>query len=348
MQYFQLSVEARRIASNLAQRHDAWVIALQREAALPSSMFFAAKTGGREYLTVKKHSRDSGSTMGVRSEETEALLLEYKRQRDEVQEAVTATQAALAEYIRLYRTLRLPLMPEPAAKILRELDIAGLLGHDLMLVGANAFAAYELEAGCRFMPDEATEDFDLAWCRGSGISLSAISEKPVGSPLLKVLHSIDASYRINKKKPFQALNKSGYDVELLVAPSQFRTLSDDEAFSPMAILDEQEWLLRGTPVRHVLVSTESKTCPIFAPDPRWMALHKLWLSKKPKRNELKRPKDRRQGNQLLNAVRDHMSITYPLDTDFVLDLPEELLPHFNQWAHDNDFIPAAPGEITMR
>jgi hypothetical protein len=36
-------------------------------------------------------------------------------------------------------------------------------------------------------------------------------------------------------------------------------------------------------------------------------------------------KDREQGNALLEAVREFMSVSYPLDIDFVLDLPEELL-----------------------
>ena len=110
--------------------------------------------------------------------------------------------------------------------------------------------------------------------------------------LLAVLKRIDPNYRINKSKPFQALASDGYEVELLVAPSLFKTLPRGDAFSPMPIFHEQEWLLRGRPVRHVVVSRDQKTCPIFAPDPRWMALHKMWLADKPERNANKRNKDR--------------------------------------------------------
>jgi hypothetical protein len=63
-----------------------------------------------------------------------------------------------------------------------------------------------------------------------------------------------------------------------------------------------------------------------------MASHKLWLADKPERNPNKRDKDRAQGNVLLDAVREYMQVSYPLDTDFVLDLPDELLPYFNGWA----------------
>ena len=79
-------------------------------------------------------------------------------------------QAALTEIVRQYRALKLPLaMPRPA-RILRELDRLELLGTDLMLVGSNAFAACEIEAGCRFLGGlDETEDFDLAWCRGARV-----------------------------------------------------------------------------------------------------------------------------------------------------------------------------------
>lgn len=333
--------EMQRIAANLAQRHEAWVDAERRKAELPVSMFWKPQTGSPQYLAVKRQSGDVGTTTGVRSDATEKLLREFEAARLAADDAIKETSQALAEIIRQYRVLRLPVaMPKPA-RILRELDIAGLLGHDLMLVGTNAFAAYEIEAGCRFpsgVCDE-TEDFDLAWCRGSGVSLSATSARPTGSPLLRVLRRIDPSYTINRRRLYQARDASGYEVELLVAPSLFRTLSPDEIFSPMAIFTEQEWLLRGRPVRHVVAARDNKTCPIFAPDPRWMALHKLWIANKPEREATKRPKDQRQGELLLSVIRDKMQIAYPLDTDFVLDLPEELRVLFDRWASSVAFIP---------
>jgi len=349
MDFIPFSDEALRIAANLAQRHDAWVDAIRRLEALPSSMFFAPKEGHPQYLTVKRRPGDVGTTQGVRSEATEKRLGDFLAERAAAQAAVEETGKALAEIVVLYRRLKLPqAMPKPA-RILRELDIAGLLGDSLMLVGTNAFAAYEIEAGCRFTRGlDETEDFDLAWCRGAQIALSASSDRPVGSPLMKVLKTVDASFRINERKPYQAVDKTGYEVELLVAPSLFRTLSREEVFSPMAIFEEQEWLLKGRPVRHVVASRDNRSCPIFAPDPRWMALHKLWLAEKPERDAKKRPKDLAQGNLLLDAVSRNMRIAYPLDTDFVLDLPEELRPHFDRWASVRGFVPAKPGTAPMR
>jgi hypothetical protein len=62
--------------------------------------------------------------------------------------------------------------------------------------------------------------------------------------LMAVLQSIDSTYKLNPKKPYQAFNSVGYEVELLAAPSR-APLPKNEAFEPMASLVEQEWLLCG-------------------------------------------------------------------------------------------------------
>lgn len=65
-------------------------------------------------------------------------------------------------------------------------------------------------------------------------------------------------------------------------------------------------------------------------DPRWFALHKLWLGVQAKRNPLKRRKDTAQGLALLDAVREAMP-HYPLDAAFISSLPDELLPCWDSW-----------------
>jgi hypothetical protein len=338
--------EQLRVAANLAQRYDAWLEAVRRLESMPSSMFFAPR-GDREYLIVKRHSRDNGTSEGVRDESTEQRLAEYRAERDAAQQTVAGTEPLLAENVSLYRTLRLPLtMPKPG-RLLRELDIAGLLGTDVMAVGTNAFAAYQIAATARFanISDE-TEDFDLAWCRGSGISLAQMNANQ--PRLMEVLRRVDRSFRINRARPYQALDADGYPVELLVAPSLFKTMPRDDEFSPTATLPEQEWLLQGRPIRHVIVARDGRPAPVFAPDPRWMALHKLWLSQKPERDPTKRPKDKQQGEILLKAVVERMQSSYPVDTDFVMDLPQELLPVFDLWASNSGFVPMQPSHPSMR
>ena len=86
----------------------------------------------------------------------------------------------------------------------------------------------------------------------------------------------------------------------------------------------------GRPVDQAVGCRDGSPARIVAPDPRWFALHKLWMSGQDKRNPLKRPKDRKQGLALLNTVAAHMP-HYPLDDAFEASLPAELLHHFVQW-----------------
>ena len=239
-------------------------------------------------------------------------------------------------------------MAEQQGRLLRELDLHGLLGYDVLVVGTNAFAAYEMVCGARFpVGNEATEGFNLAWCRDTKVSFAAVAppapHQAAGSraSLMSVLKRIDSSYAINKRKPYQAVNGAGYEVELLAAPST-RPLPNNEPFEPMATLNEQEWLLRGQPVRCVVTTNKPGTCPLHAPDPRWMAVHKLWLSLKPERNPSKKGKDARQGNVLLDATRYFLRDSYPMDLDFVLELPPELRDLFTAWAQQSGFDPTKP------
>ena len=335
------SADAQRITANLEQSYEAWLDAVQQFQAMPTSMHWV-KRGDTEYLAIKTHSADPGTTIGRRDAATEAQLSGFEEKKSALKARIASLNAVVSERASLYRKMRLlPAIPDQQAEILRELDIAGKLENDLMVVGTNAFAAYELACGARFpVGNEETEDFDLAWCRPK--LLSKGQPQPARKTLFAILKSIDSSYEINRRKPYQAVNAKGYEVELLAAPSR-HPLPVEEAFKPMASLIEQEWLLKGTPVSNVVATIRNRACPLHVPDPRWMALHKLWLADKPERKASKKSKDARQGEVLLDAVRYFLPNSHPIDTGFVLDLPEELQPHFNRWAEERGFIPGRAG-----
>ena len=240
--------------------------------------------------------------------------------------------------------MRMPTLPDKQAEILRKLDIERLLGTDLMVVGTNAFSAYEWTANAIFPAgNEETLDFALTWCRDTPASLTfagANPEKKSHKTLFGVLKSVDSSYKINPRKPYQALDADGYEVELLAAPS-CHPLPKEEAFASMQTLIEQEWLLLGNPVSAVVATERGRACPLTVPDPRFMGLHKLWLADKPERNPVKRDKDRRQGDVLLDAVRHFMQASHPLNVDFLFSVPDDLRPTFDTWCAERRFIPAS-------
>ncbi len=335
------SADAQRITANLEQSYEGWLEATQQLQALPSSMHWV-KRGDTKYLAIKNHSSDPGTTIGKRDAATEAQLNDFETRKSALKARIASLNAVVSERASLYRKMRLlPAIPDQQAEILRELDVAGKLENDLMVVGTNAFAAYELACGARFpVGNEETEDFDLAWCRPR--LLTKAPQYPARKPLFAILKSIDSTYEINRRKPYQAVNAKGYEVELLAAPSR-HPLPAEEAFDPMASLIEQEWLLKGTPISNVVATIRNRACPLHVPDPRWMALHKLWLAEKPDRKASKKSKDARQGEVLLDAVRYFLKNSHPIDIDFVIDLPAELQPYFNRWAQERGFIPGMAG-----
>jgi hypothetical protein len=336
------SPDAGRVAANLEAAYDQWLQARQQLAAMPVSMYWQAK-GSTDYLAIKQVSSAPGTTIGPRSEATEARLAEFTERKAELKRRVSAADVCIGDRAAQYRALRLPPIPDRQAEIVRALDVAGLLRHDLMVVGTNAFIAYSLLCNARFPTGvEETEDFDLAWCRGSGVSLAPTTTvQPNRVSLMTVLQSVDSTFSLNPQKPYQALNASNYEVELLMAPS-LAPLPKTEVFEPMVTLPEQEWLLKGRPLSVVVATVRQRACPLYVPDPRWMALHKLWLSRKPERNAMKKPKDHRQGNVLLSACRYFLAQSHPIDIDFVLELPAELRDVFSEWAQTNGFDPLNP------
>jgi hypothetical protein len=331
-----------RIWANLEQAHQQWIDLRRDLDALPTSLYWVERSD-TAYLYVKNTSSNNGTSLGAKTPDLEAKYHHYLETKARLKDRLSALDAVIEERAALYRRLRLPFILDKQAEILRKLDIEALLGTDFLVVGTNAFVAYEVLAGAKFpVGNEPTEDFDLAWCRAKKMRLtqSAAPSNAMGKSktLFAVLKSIDASYTISSRKPYQATNRDGYEVELLAAPST-HPLPKEEAFDPMASLIEQEWLLLGRPMQTVVATLRGRACPLAVPDPRWMALHKLWLADKPERNAAKKEKDRRQGNVLLDAVRHFMQSSHPINVDFVLDLPVELQPVFDAWCTQRQFIP---------
>ena len=165
-------LDAGRVIANLESAYAQLTDAIKQRDALPVTMFWQAKAE-TDYLAVKLTSSDPGTTVGPRSAATEQRLNDFKALKYDLKAKIEATNLLIAERAQQYRSLRLPVLPDRQGEILRELDRRGLLGNDLLVVGTNAFAAYEFVCGARFpVGNEETEDFDLAWCRGTRVSLA--------------------------------------------------------------------------------------------------------------------------------------------------------------------------------
>ena len=315
------SAEQERALVNMRQRYDAWIEADRELYAMPYDLR-RKKVGEYEYLYEIFDRSGNGKSLGAWDDEKQSQLEEYKAAKAALKERRDGARDALGESSRIARALRLPLLSADAGPILREADKRSLLGSHLLVVGTNAMAAYALEAAGTFrdVPDE-TEDFDLAW---------TADEPEDGTQLWDMLKAVDPTFTINTEREFQARNAKAYEVELLVAPSRVETLAGKDRPRPVP-LPEQEWLLPGRRVDQVVPCRDGSPARIVAPDPRWFALHKLWLGAQAKRNPLKRRKDTVQGAALLEAVAEAMP-HYSLGQEFVESLPDELVRYWEEWA----------------
>lgn len=325
MEFLDFTNEQLRVIANVAMQYDGYVTARRELDAIPYSHKWH-RSNGKQYLYEIRNARGDGKSLGPRSAETEEIKLTYDVSKERIRQRIESGRETSAVSAKIWRSLRLPSVAHEAAKILVELDTRNMLGRSLLVVGTNAFAVYEIEAGGRFLVGwDATEDFDLAWT-----GKLVLGKTRVPQTLFGLLKDMDSTWTINTERTFQARNARAYEVDLLSAPSVRAALPRGE-LSPL-LLAEQEWLLLGTPIEHVVCSLAAQSIParIVAPDPRWMALHKMWLARQTKRAAAKRRKDARQGAYLLKAVQARMP-RFPLDTEFVSSIPEPLATIYREW-----------------
>lgn len=329
------SDEQSRVLVNLQAHYEGWLDATRALAALPYHLRWKS-VSGRDYLYEDRNRSGSGTSLGPRSPETEAIHQAFVSAKREARARVDTISKRLDQTCKIYRALRLPLIPAPAAAILREADRRGLLGSHFMVVGTNAMPAYAIAAGGFLDAPDETEDFDVAW------TAAAIGpDDGEATPIWSMLKAVDSTYTVNTERTFQARNAEAYEVEILVAPSRAGGMRAHDRPRPVP-MPAQEWLLRGQQLDHVVVARDGSPARLYVPDPRWYALHKLWMAKQDDRNPLKRSKDAQQGSVVLAAVQKAMP-QYALDDAFESSLPDPLLAIYSAWKAQQS--KASPGPV---
>ena len=282
---------------------------------LPGGMYWHV-VNSKDYLYqyAKGPAGQQAKSLGPRTPHTEQALREFKQTKEDLEERRAGIERRFKELAPVWRALRLPAIDRSAARILRALDQVDLVGKSVLVVGTYALKAYEVESATNFAAGmDATEDLDFTLVVGDG-------EVDVDAPrrLLLTLKQVDSSFIVSPSAPRTVVNKTGYKVDLLTNNSVAKSLSSVRPWKPEP-LEGQEWLLLGKPVHAVLIDFEGWPVSVSAPDPRYFALHKIWLSKRPGRPAPKQVKDERQGKALLEAVFQYMP-HYPIDDSFVASL----------------------------
>jgi len=320
MEFPELTLDQRRVLIDAQQKYLAWREADRAFRASNKGAMAWKRSAGHEYLY-----RIDGKvqrSLGRRSPETEKLKADYMASRAANRKRVTKMRDGIKASAKINRAMGLARVPKIAAKVLRTLDHDGLLGDGIFIVGTHALFAYEAQSGIVFAPELlATTDLDLLADARSRLVLSLDESKRRG--VMASLQKADDTFAVQGDL-FRAVNADGYFVDFL------RPMSKDEAFvkeidlggvAPVA-LDGLQWLINSPRFNAVAIAEDGEPVFLSCIDPRAFALHKLWVSRQPLRDALKRKRDVAQAKAVAHVAE---LLGVPFDRRNLSALPKALL-----------------------
>ncbi len=279
---------------------------------------------GHQYLYRKR--KAAWSSLGPRSPETDAAHAAFHDGRARLKQRLSDLARRLDAMAPVNRALGLGRMPVVAARALRALAAARLLGTGIRVVGTHALFAYERMAGLRIASGHlATGDIDLLFDARARLSL--VAEAVPGADLereglIGLLRSIDKSFEPMGTGSFRAVNRDGFMVDLIqpLPPDRMarsprsRIGTSPEDLSAVEI-EGLAWLVNSPKVSAVTLDARGYPVGLVVPDPRAFALHKAWLAARDDRDPLKRGRDAGQARLVAGLVAErlpHLSFDDPV------------------------------------
>lgn len=266
------------------------------------------RVAGREYLYRKRHG--TWKSLGPRGEVTERAHAAFHEGRTRNKERLAELSKRLNQMAPVNRALQLGRVPLVAARAIRALAGAGLMGTALMVVGTNALFGYERLTGVQIRSAHlATGDIDLL--RDSRVRLRLLGEDLAGRGVLGILQSVDQSFALTGRGSFRAVNRDGYMVDLIQPaagnPMSPATIEHGSSEDLNAVeIEGLVWLVNSPKIRAVVIDDRGFPLELVAPDPRAFALHKSWLATRPDRDPPKRLRDEAQAKLVAELVMTRM------------------------------------------
>lgn len=325
----ELNADQRREMINSRQRFEAWRSAKRRLARTRGSVLWA-ESKGREYLRRSYYDGGSGSrrqtSLGPRSAETERLKEELESGRAEAKQRFSDIDRALSRQAAINRALGMGRVPSLAARLMRALDDANLMGRGIRVVGTNALYAYEAVAGV-FVEAEATTTDDIDLLFDSRSTLRLAGDVPEQS-LMGLLRRVDRSFE-RSRRTFRAVNRDGYLVDLVKpvrsppwAKGRDKLGRDDDDLEAVMI-EGLTWLESSPAFDAVAIDDRGRPVRIVAPDPRAFAAHKLWLSRRADREPVRKRRDEAQARMVARLCVEHFE-HLPFAAEELRMLPREV------------------------
>ena len=266
--------------------------------------------GAHDYLYRKR--RDVWTSLGPREPETETTYRQFHAGRTRLRETIDGFTERLDAMAPINRAMQLGRLPLIAARILRALHGANLLGPAVTIVGTNALYAYERMAGVRIAGDHlATGDIDLLF--DARRSLRLLAPEISTSGIAGLLRKLDRSFEVMGKDGFRAVNRDGYMVDLIMPAAKDRMAAPKRSRVGSDIADLQateieglSWLVNSPKAKAVVIDVRGYPLHMAVPDPRAFALHKRWLSRREDRDPLKRRRDAAQADLVAGLVATYL------------------------------------------
>jgi hypothetical protein len=264
---------------------------------------------GRDYL-VRTSARGAQTGLGARGPQTEAIFEKFTTAKVRAEEMEKHLRDTLERHRRMNKALRVGRTPDILIDILNGLKKAGL-DDKFLVVGTNALYAYETAASARVEAGQlATKDFDLLWDNRRKLRL-AVQEGPLADGMLGFLRRIDASFTLRDDQKYTAVNKQGYEVDILrrmgagsdAEPARISTLEDD--FWAVKARNA-DWLLSAPKFSDIVVGTNGRMARMITIDPRAFALFKLWMAEQKDREYAKRVRDASQAKVVIKLINERL------------------------------------------
>ncbi len=310
----------------MSQLWGAWIAADDlRRHSFRGSLGWEERSG-HEYLYSRK--RGVVKSLGRRSPETERIHAAFHRGRDANKARLASLSAEMERQAAVLRSLNAGRLPVMAARALRALRLHDK-GAMIRVIGTNALYAYESLAGVVFnAASTATGDVDILVDDRNQLRLLTEADEQIGLTRL-MQKAVDASFQSRGTMDFRLTNDKGYMIEFMrpeqtpihrVMPGAARSEAGDIRPAPIVGL---QWLVNAPVVEVVVIDARGFPTPMRCPDPRYWAVHKLWLSLRDDRDPQKKIRDKQQSDMVLQLLAENLP-QFSVDEAFRHGLPKEL------------------------
>ena len=297
-------------------------------SARGSMVWMRAK--GREYLhrsSYDDRGKRKQTTLGPRSEETEAMRASFLSARADVKSRLKALEKKMALQAAANAARGIARFPAMSALVVRAFERAGIGSERIKIVGTHALFAYEAMAGALFDSGlTSTEDIDLLLDPRAPLRFVASGELDAKT-LLGVLQSADRSFELTRQT-FRARNRDGFLVDIIQPERNppwrkdaFEAGKGDLQPSPITGL---VWLENAPAIGQRVIDAKGFPVALNVPDPRAFAIHKLWLSKQTYRAGAKAARDRQQAFAVAALVMSELK-HLPFDGRALRMMPREIV-----------------------